>query len=314
MSIKTENHPTAEALQEEFRKKCLREAGLSYSAGAILVIFLSLIFSIIVQFTVGSENSDTDWVLYLGYFVSQLAFCGAAVIYLVRSREPVNVLLRCCNWKYFPIAILLQFGLLFSLSFLNNWFVSFFEIFGYHSSEMSLPSLKGWKLLPAIFVIALLPAVFEEVLFRGILSRNMHASGWGLISTCLISGALFSLYHGNPEQTVYQFLCGICFTLTAIRAGSILPTMLAHFLNNAIILVLTAFGLGDLSALSLGGFLALMFTSGVCLIGTLVYLIFFDKNGNQKGVVEKIFFAAAAVGIVVCAAEWIFALVSGFYA
>lgn len=311
--MENEHHLTAEALRKEFRKRCLREAGVSYSAGAILVILLSLILSMIVQLTAGSENAEADWVLYLSYCVSQFAFFGAAVIYFVRSREPVKILSKGCNWKYFLIAILLQFGLLFSLSVLNNWFIAIFEFFGYHSNDVSLPSLEGWRLLPAIFVIALLPAVFEEVLFRGILSGNMHASGWGLISTCLISGALFSLYHGNPEQTVYQFLCGICFTLMAIRAGSILPTMLAHFLNNAVILVLTAFGFGDLSALSLGGYLALMLTSGVCLIGTLIYLVFFDKNGNQKGAAGKEFFAAAAVGITVCVAEWIFALISGFY-
>lgn len=312
MDVNTETHLSAEEAQSEFRNRCLREAGLSYSVGAILVIVLSLITSVIMQIA-GSSTSETDWVLFLSYLLSQVAFLGAAVIYFVRSREPVKTLLVGSKWKYFLIAILLQFGLLFSLSFLNDFFVSFFERFGYRSSDPPLPSLEGWKLLPAILVIAVIPAIFEEVLFRGILSRNMHASGWGLISTCVIAGALFSLYHGNPEQTVYQFICGICFTLTAIRAGSILPTMLAHFLNNALILILTAFGLSNLAAMPFGGYLALMLTSGVCLVGTLVYLIFFDKSGNQKGRVQSKFFVLAAIGIAVCAVEWIYALVSGFY-
>ena len=54
--------------------------------------------------------------------------------------------------------------------------------------------------------------------------------------------------------------------------------------------------------------------AAVVLVATLVYLIFFDKSGAQKGGVKdgKPFFFGAAVGIAVCAVTWIVTLVSGF--
>ena len=301
-------------LNVQFRTRCLAEAGLNFSIAAALPLILSLAVSFIAFLIVGENYASADWYLYFAYLVSQLCFAGAAVIYFVRSREPVKSTYRGCRWYYFLLAILLQFGLLFSLSALNDYFIAFLELLGYEESLSPIPPLSGWNLLPALIVIALLPAICEETIFRGILSRNMYARGWGLLSTCLIAGGMFSLFHGNPEQTAYQFVCGICFTLVAIRSGSIFPTMVAHFLNNAIILILTSRGITDFSGYSQAWNVTLYTLSALCFVGTLVYLVFFDKNGNQKGGVKagKLFFLAAAVGISVCAMKWLMALVQGF--
>ena len=89
--------------------------------------------------------------------------------------------------------------------------------------------------------------------------------------------------------------------------------MLAHLLNNAAVLVLTACG-ADLGKMAAGWNIALLVCSALCLAGTLAYLAFFDKSNGQKGGVKdgKHFFFAAAVGIAVCAVQWVAVLVSGF--
>lgn len=292
---------------ERFRAVCLREAGVTYSAGAVIPLLISVLVGMIVG---AAGQSGSDLALYLAYLSSQIGFLIAAVIYFVRSKEPVRAVITGCKWYYFPIAILLEFGLLFSLNGLNTYFISLLELFGYHSDPSFIPNVSGWNLLPAILVIALLPAVFEELLFRGILSRNLHAGGWGLAPSVLISGALFALYHGRPEQTIYQFLCGACYALVAIRSGSILPTVTAHFLNNTLILTLCAFGVEDFSALSC--YPVLLVLSALCLAGTLAFLLFVDKRGNGKGKVGGAFFLMASVGIAVCGVQWLYALIGGF--
>ncbi len=300
---------------EEWRRKGLTESGLAYSVAAVAAILIAYLVAAISSAAAGKDYAAQDWYLYLAYLSSQLAFCGAIAVYFLRSREPIRTPFRKAQPKYFLIALLLEFGLLFSLSELNELFLSGLKKLGYSSGGVSVPLLSGWNLLPAIFVIALLPAIFEETLFRGILARKMHDGGWGLASAVLISGALFSLFHGRPEQTVYQFLCGACFALVALRAGSVLPTMLAHFVNNALILILESFGYGNFHAsLPLWGYLILIISSALCLLGALVYLVFFDKRGNQKGGVKGglSFFVAAGGGILICAVEWIAALVMGF--
>ncbi len=291
----------------------LTEAGIAYSLSAVAAIVISFLFSAIAS-AAGEGYREREWFVYLSYLVAQIAMLIAAAVYFSRAKEPLRAPMRPPKWKYFPIAILMQFGLLFSLSFLNDYFIGFLGKLGYHSAGVSVPPLEGWRLLPAILVIALVPAVFEELLFRGILARRMHASGWGIAPAVLLSGALFALFHGRPEQTVYQFLCGCCFSLVALRAGSILPTMAGHFLNNAAILTLGSFGYADFTALPKGALIALCVLSALCLAGTLVYLLFFDKSGNQRGTLKggKLFFLGAGTGIAVCAVEWIYALVVGF--
>lgn len=301
----------AEPKTEDFKRRALKEAGITYSAAAVFPVLFSALLLLIILVAGAKDYENEDWYKYLGFLIPQMCFAGAAIFFFRRSKASVKQTYAGCKWYYFVLALVLQFGLLFSLNELNGYFIQLLELFGYKRAESSIPSLGGWNLLPAILVIALLPAVFEETIFRGIIAKQMHENGWGLVSTVLISGALFSLFHHNPEQTLYQFVCGVCLTLVAVRAGSVLPTICAHFVNNALILVLEACGYGSLSALSRGGYLALIIVSALCLAGALVFLVFLDKRGNRKGGVKhgKLFFLAAGVGIAVCAVEWIATLV-----
>ena len=288
----------------------LKESGITFSLAALLPVLFSLVLSLFAA-AAGEGYEQAVWYRYLTYLVPQLCFALAAAVYFRRARHPFPAMYRGAKWYYYLIAVLMQFGLLFSLGELNTLFLSWLETLGYTSSAGSLPPLEGGWLVLTLFVVALLPAVFEETLFRGILARNMHGAGWGTWVTILVSGAMFSLFHGRPEQTIYQFFCGCCFALIAVRSGSVLPTVLSHFLNNALILVLSALGLETFSGVLS---VVLIAIGAVFLAGSLVFLIFFDKKTNRKGGAPRagVFFLAAAVGLVICAVQWASTLLLGF--
>ncbi len=308
---------SAEEKREKFRNKCLFEAGVTYSTASLFPAVISLILMIAVSAIEGAQESD--WYVYLSYLLPQLCFAGAAAVYFLRSKEPVRASFTSAKWYYFPVALVLQFGLFVSLSQLNGYFVEFLELFGYTESETALPDLSGWNLLPAILVIALLPALCEETIFRGIISRNLRASGWGLWSAALVSGAMFSLFHGNPSQTLYQFVCGVCYALVAVRSGSSLPTMAAHFCNNAVILSLNAVysprfpeGFSLIDLMGRGGYIALCAVSAVCLVAAVLFLAIDGKGAKKTGVKGgKTFFSGAAIGLAVFAVEWVATLATG---
>lgn len=290
----------------------LNESGMTFTLSAVMPIVLAAVLALVLSGIEGA--AQTDWYRYLSYLLPQLCFAIALAVYFKRTKQPLKETYAGCKWQYFALAIALQFGLLFSLSELNGLFIGFLEGFGYHAGESALPNLDGGGIYLALLVIALLPAVMEETVFRGLLTRNMHAAQWGIVPTVLISGALFSIMHGSPEQTIYQFICGVCFALVAVRSGSVLPTIVSHFLNNAVVLILTATGYGESWNFSAGGNIAVLVLSALCFAGALGYLIFIDKNGNRRGGVKqsKEFWMFAGVGIVVCIVEWIGALVVGF--
>lgn len=97
-----------------------------------------------------------------------------------------------------------------------------------------------------VLVIALLPAVVEELIFRGVLARGL-ASRLPVAAAVAISAVLFSAFHIIPRQMVAVLPLGLALGYLAIRARSALPTMLAHLLNNAVVLLAAR---GDLDALT----------------------------------------------------------------
>lgn len=320
MKQQTEPIKSAEEVEQEFRKKCLGEAGISYSAGVALIVLVSTLFSLIVgastKFPVDPLTNDPiypDWYRYLSFLLPQIALFGAALIYFLRTKERVRVVVKPGKWYYFLIALALQLGLMFPVSELNDLLMEGLKAIGYKIDLRNyLPSLEGWNLLPAILVIAVLPAIFEETLFRGILSRNMQNSGWGLVPTIFVAGALFSIYHGRPEQTVYQFISGVCLTLVAVKAGSMLPTILAHFFNNALVLVFASC-FGEDWKMPMVALIPVLVVSALLFLGALAFLIFFDKRNNQKGKIKygKRFFFTASAGIGICVIRWVVALIAG---
>lgn len=286
--------------------------GLAFSAAVVINLIVSLIASVIIA--VG-EMSGTDAAKYISYCVSPLAIAVTVLLTVFAAKQPARRLMPVkCRPKYYLIGLMLIFGLLFSLSSLNEYLIRLFELMGYQRRQSSIPDLSGWNLLPAILVIALLPAILEEILFRGIVLNNIEKQT-GSVAAIFLTGFIFSLYHASVEQTVYQFICGCLFTLLAVRSKSVAPTVVIHFINNAVILILSACNLTDESGnlvLPTGWEIGLTVASALCLVGAVVWLVL-DKKvkgelcERQKGGVKS-FFAFASAGILITVLSWILGL------
>ena len=88
-----------------------------------------------------------------------------------------------------------------------------------------------------IFMIAFLPAIGEELLFRGVIqriltnwTRNQH---WGI----WISAILFSALHMQFYGFIPRVFLGVLFGYLLVWSGSIWLPVIAHFINNAVAVV-----------------------------------------------------------------------------
>lgn len=108
---------------------------------------------------------------------------------------------------------------------------------------MGTSSVGG--LLANLLVVALIPAVCEEVFFRAgiqnLLERWFSANGgkpWGTHVAVWVTALIFSLGHGELFSFMPRFVMGVVLGYLYVGGGSILPNMLAHFANNALVVVL----------------------------------------------------------------------------
>lgn len=285
--------------------------GAIYSAAVCLYVFISLIISLIIQ----GAGMTGDAASYLGYLCSPIAIAIALALAFKFLKMPVRAAapLRCSP-KYYLISVLAIFGLLFAVSPVNSLFVRLMEFMGYVPAQSTVPSLEGGGMVGAIIVIALLPAVFEELIFRGAVLYNAN-NGAGTVRTIFLTAFVFALYHGSAEQTIYQFVCGCIFALLALKSGSVLPSMLAHFINNALIILLTGLSLVDAGgyvAMPQWAFILVTVLAALAFIGALVWLILDKKPLVHKKEGEvKNFFLWGAVGIFIMCLVWLLTLLDG---
>ena len=88
----------------------------------------------------------------------------------------------------------------------------------------------------SIILIVLIPAVFEEVLFRGFILFGLNKI-YSQRKSILISSLLFGLVHLNPWQFITAFLLGMIFSWIALKTKSIILPIAGHFLNNLMALL-----------------------------------------------------------------------------
>ncbi len=100
--------------------------------------------------------------------------------------------------------------------------------------EGSLPSYEQTVEIVSflIFVVILAP-IFEELIFRNLLLVPLRTCGDGF--AIVFTALLFSVVHGNFQQSPYAFMVGLLYGFLAVRSGSVIPTMILHLINNLLV-------------------------------------------------------------------------------
>ena len=130
-----------------------------------------------------------------------------------------------------------------ALCVLANIFSSFFSALLYNIGlpTPSMPSMSNGSFLILLYdlaVLAIVPAVMEELLFRGIVLNTIRPVGD--ISAVVISALLFGLLHGNFAQAPYACLMGLILGGIYTHSASIGIVVAVHALSNTVA-VLTSY-------------------------------------------------------------------------
>lgn len=127
-----------------------------------------------------------------------------------------------------------------------------------------------------VAMLALVPGVCEEVLFRGYAQRQFER-GAGAAGGVFLSGVLFGFYHLRPSQVIPLIGLGLFMAYLAWRTGSLLPAMLVHIVHNGIAVVSaevvethSEYDLQSLEQMSVPWYLVLL---GFVILGGVLYLM-----------------------------------------
>ena len=96
-----------------------------------------------------------------------------------------------------------------------------------------LTSHSIWESSFILFVVAVIPAICEETLFRGFVQKSLELKlrpVWAI----LITSVFFGFYHFSPYGLITLIALGAYFGFAAYLSNSIFVTMTLHFINNFI--------------------------------------------------------------------------------
>jgi uncharacterized protein len=186
-----------------------------------LLLLTSLVFGI--AYFVEPTGDFQPWFA----LVDGILILGFAVHY----RNEIVALLRPSTFdgnarKMLAIATVIQFVLLGAVFYLlEETGIPFERI----TDEMQRHDYALWQLLA---LYSLVPAVVEEVAFRGIIFDRLRRvlgerEGW------LVQAALFSVLHLSPVIFPTHFAMGLIFGWLRMRTGSLIPGMILHAAWNA---------------------------------------------------------------------------------
>ncbi|MGI6083884.1 MAG: type II CAAX prenyl endopeptidase Rce1 family protein [Acetivibrionales bacterium] len=116
-------------------------------------------------------------------------------------------------------------------------------IFGRVYIGGAVTELMSKNLIVSLLLVGVLPAVCEELLFRGMIQRGIEriGAGWSIF----LSGLLFGLFHFDFQRLAAQTLIGFLAAYVVYRTGSIFNGMILHFSNNGLLTLLANFMAGS---------------------------------------------------------------------
>lgn len=147
------------------------------------------------------------------FLVSKQKFAEVVPIKKVSIKNLIFITLICISIQ--PVmSFLATFGLIFSESVVTDMAYD----------------LASYPFILSLIAIAIMPAIFEELLMRGVVAKQYE--DLPLKQLALVNGLFFGIIHGNLEQFFYAALLGAVFIYFLKLTGSILAPIYAHFIIN----------------------------------------------------------------------------------
>lgn len=231
-----------EKQEYELKIKFARRFSFTIGMAMILFIFVQFVLELVLSLAlpvVLKNIFDTNTILILttGLISMISILVTVSFIKAYNPQEKTNrKISRKNSFNLIFVGIALICLLQLVLPYLYKWLG-----IDYNALEMFEVSPGSGVLSSVIFfiVLAVLPAIFEELLCRKAI-LNL-AKRYGNLFAVVFSAMIFALIHLNMGQAIFAFVMGLIFGVIAVKTNSIKIPVLLHFLNNGYAALMTIF-------------------------------------------------------------------------
>ncbi len=218
---------------QTFEKRRLRDDATYIGVMMLALEGTMLVLGNLLQVIVNlfSMDRQTFLLVYAAIYAAGMALPAVVVSLIAKRRHfPLSPSKATGPFDVF-FGILAAVGVCMAANIAVNYILLFFESVGVPEPEMpdylqpTIPSL-----LLNLFVFAVLPALLEELVFRGYVLRALRPYGdWFAVA---VSALLFGLMHGNIAQIPFALIVGVALGWLYVMTDNIWIPVAVHFINN----------------------------------------------------------------------------------
>ena len=290
----------------------------SYLSVAILAMVLAFLFSqlavTLVSVILASVKVDGTslWCNAILNLVNQGCFLGVFFLIYTRNKE-IYTRQLFHKIELLPMIICLVLGVssLYLLSPLVNiteWALALLPL---KNSGIGFKINTIGKLIYSIILLGIVPAVCEELLFRGAIFNCLRTKSNAF--AIFLSSLMFAIFHMSGYQFVYPLLFGFLLGLIMLNWGNIYYCMFAHFINNLFVLISNYLQSSTTIKAPTGLEIFICVACTLLFVGLMVGFYFYGKHTNNKveNVTEKQNSLIFWVGLVCMIAIWTLVFIKG---
>jgi sodium transport system permease protein len=205
---------------------------IAYGCGALILV--SLFFGKLAV----TEMPDSFNGIAKLVFMPQLGLILAPTLLMATMMTTslrTSLRLTLVNWRVWSLVCILAVMLHPLYMTLAGWITEMYPL-----SSAAIEAMRpfgehiaGAPWLSVILLMAVMPAICEELAFRGFIFGGLVRNN-SPVRAVLVTAFMFGISHGVLQQSISATFMGILLGWIALRTGSVLPGILIHFSNNAL--------------------------------------------------------------------------------
>ena len=200
----------------------------------VITIFATCAVSLITLGILNIFNIPHKDIIFT--FVSVLILLGGSFILKKQTKDAKNARrffktmpLRMGDFFFATVTSVIIISSSFILNYLEGLFLGLFNI---KMTPSGIFKMSGSNEMVLLCLIAVIPAIFEELFFRGAVLSALSKKPD--IRAMIWSAVFFTLMHGSLFNIPSTLVAGFVLAAASYWSGSVYVAMLAHFFNNVL--------------------------------------------------------------------------------